>query len=821
MDPSPDELDRAAALATPTGFARGVGLHALLDVLGLPAEPVRCGRFTLLEKLGEGAMGEVYRARDPQLQRDVAIKLLHEDHPNAANRDQGGDGPDTGTAGRAGAGLRAEARALARLTHPNVVGVLGLGRDRGRTWIAMELVQGTSLGRWAELHAAETTGHVRALALLRGAGAGLAAAHAVGLVHRDFKPANVLIGDDGRVEVADFGLAQHGDAHATSLADLAGLVLDATTRDRGVRGSAMVGTPRYMAPEQVLRGSVDARSDQFAFAISAWEILTGDVPFAGGTMADRLDQIMSGTFEVRSAARLPSRLRRVLKRALAADPAQRFSSMNDLLDAWDRALAPRGAIGWWFVAALAGALVLGAMRGRQCSGEGAREGFARIWNDERRSELAAALQATGVPWADAALAGIGDALDQRADTWIDADVAACEASAAADDDGAALDQFAQFALCRNGALDLTDAWLTRLMGADRRAAERAVTGARSLPMPHECEPAGTSVKPEDPRLRRELADARVAYLSGDYVESGRRAQDLADEAAALDRPRIRAEALIAAARALSEASSADVELVLGEAHALAIAEDAPALAFDAAALATTVRANQGDHEQARGWLRHAEVAAARLPHDAGREVGLMRARCLVLEAQGELAAAVQGCTAALAKLEAVPRPDPSRRNALRVEIASLHYALGHYEVALALNTTMLDESEREFGAAHPRTGGMNLNVGQAAQALGDFGLAEASYLRAAEIFRAAYGDNHRWVVSALMNLGSMRQTQDDSIGAQAAAEAALDACGGRRDAATARVLHNLAEARRMQGAAAEALGLLERVVAIEADALPA
>ncbi|MBK8238275.1 MAG: tetratricopeptide repeat protein [Deltaproteobacteria bacterium] len=191
----------------------------------------------------------------------------------------------------------------------------------------------------------------------------------------------------------------------------------------------------------------------------------------------------------------------------------------------------------------------------------------------------------------------------------------------------------------------------------------------------------------------------------------------------------------------------------------------------------------------------------------------------MLEARGELASALSHCSESLAVLEAADEPDATLRERLRTAIQGLHFELGDYEIALAQAIALRDEAERERGPSHPRTGGMHLNVGRAAQALRQYALAESSALRAAEIFRAAYGEHHRWVVSAWMNLGALRQAQDDAVGAEAAARSALAACGERRDAATARVLHNLAEARRTRGHAAEAL-VLERVASIESEVLP-
>jgi len=805
MHSTRDDLDHAAALATPRGVERGVGLGALLGALGLPARPVRCGRFTLLHKLGEGAMGEVYRAHDPELRRDVAIKLLHDD----------GSDPRIDLAATR---MRAEARALARLAHPNVVSVLAIGRDGGRTWIAMELVVGTSLARWCERpRDADTTR--RALVILRAAAEGLAAAHAAGLVHRDFKPANVLVGDDARVKVADFGLAR-ADRPSTADGEVTGE--DAGARVQGrTRSSAMVGTPRYMAPEQCMQRPVDARSDQFAFAVSAWEVLTGDTPFAGRTLAQRLESIVAGHLDEASAARLPRRLRAVLRRALQADPDRRYASMSELLAGWDRAIAPRRRRTIAIVSALAApALVVVALapRGHTCDGDRVRRDYAELWNPPRRATIAATLRAAEVPWAEAALVDLDATLEQHTVAWIAAEIGACEAART---DPAAAEALDRLRACSTHAEDVTSAWLSRLEGATAQTAERAMSAAHALPGPQACDPEQPLPDPEEARLRRALTEATAAMLAGDYLTSSRVAQGIADAAERSGHDRLRAEALLAAARAAIELAHTDDEPRFDAAHGLAVAEGAHGIAFDTAIAAAIWRARREHPDDAGRWLRHAEASAARLPTSSRRDAALGRARCAVLEADGQLAAALTECTASLARLESGAEPDALLRERLRIAIHGLHHDLGHHELALEQALELRDEVERERGPTHPRTGGMHLNIGASAKALGQYALAEASYLRAAEIFRVAYGEQHPWLVSAWMNLGALRQAQDDPTGAEAAARAALDACGNRQDAATARVLHNLAEARRNQGHPDEALVLLERAALIEAEVLPA
>ena len=279
-------------------------------LFGVPATSPRVGRYELLRCIGRGGMGIVYAARDVELGREVAIKLL---------RPELSAGDDER--------LTSEARALARLSHPNVVSVFDVGTYEGQRFIAMEYVPGHDLRRWLE----SPRPLRELLRVFVAAGRGLAAAHAVGLVHRDFKPDNVLVGDDGRPRVLDFGLARPPDAEGVgaipelpALADPLATVL--------TQAGQMVGTPAYMAPEQHLGEPADARSDQFSFAVALYHAVYGVRPFAGDDPRSLALSIVRGRIRPANPRYpVPSWLEHLLVRALAVDPTQRFASMDALL----------------------------------------------------------------------------------------------------------------------------------------------------------------------------------------------------------------------------------------------------------------------------------------------------------------------------------------------------------------------------------------------------------------------------------------------------------------------------------------------------------
>ena len=293
----------------------------------LDAAGMRVGRYLLGRRLGAGGMGVVHEATDPELHRRVAIKLLH---PGIS-----GDVDDTRNR------MLREARAMAKLAHPNVVAVHDVGRVGEQVFVAMELVEGETLARWLQRRRERR----EILGVFAQAGRGLEAAHAVGLVHRDFKPDNVLIGADGRARVTDFGLARPamswpdaGDTDrdaSTVVTAAAGLGITLQGGVLTTAHGAIVGTPAYMAPEQWRGAPADARTDQFAYCVALFEACFGMRPFAGDNLFALAEQVMRGN--LRSPPRgAPAWLRAAIVRGLQNDPAARHPSMSSLLAALER-----------------------------------------------------------------------------------------------------------------------------------------------------------------------------------------------------------------------------------------------------------------------------------------------------------------------------------------------------------------------------------------------------------------------------------------------------------------------------------------------------
>ncbi|MCB9703819.1 MAG: serine/threonine protein kinase [Myxococcales bacterium] len=286
----------------------------------------RIGRFQILHEIGAGGMGVVYAAYDETLDRRVAIKLLI--------------GTDALTS-KAGQRLRREAQAMARISHPNVVQIYDVGEHRGQIYVAMEYIEGTELSRWL---ADEALSWAEIIDVFIQAGRGLQAAHEAGVVHRDFKPDNVMIRrrnaqsarGEVRAKVLDFGLAAvahpDGSAPAPDEPDEPDEPDVDAPLTRLTATGALMGTPRYMSPEQFLGADSDPRSDQFSFAVALYEALFGERPFAGESFSELREAVLGGSMRPPPrASDVPGWARETLLRALALDPNERWASMDELL----------------------------------------------------------------------------------------------------------------------------------------------------------------------------------------------------------------------------------------------------------------------------------------------------------------------------------------------------------------------------------------------------------------------------------------------------------------------------------------------------------
>jgi hypothetical protein len=365
------------------------------------SDATKVGRYTLLKVLGAGGSGRVYAAYDPELDRKVALKIL---------RDPLGDESER-------ARLLREAQAGARFSDRNVIHVYDVGVHQGLVYVAMEYVEGSTLARFF----LRERGFDPLLDVFLKAGAGLAAAHRSGLIHRDFKPENVLVGDDGRVCVVDFGLARSTEPAVASESILAARdaepdaqqLVDAPLTETGV----ILGTPAYMSPEQHRGDAADARSDQFSFAVSLWEYVYRQHPFGDQSGEARRQAILHGELQpIPTDRAAPKWLANILEQALSGDPGDRFESMDALLGEIEaRRRRPERSRGKLVGAAivLLGVAGLGVVLARPRDRAACRDVDERlegVWDDSRRADLADAFSTSGHGWDD---------VDVAASHWVD------------------------------------------------------------------------------------------------------------------------------------------------------------------------------------------------------------------------------------------------------------------------------------------------------------------------------------------------------------------------------------------------------------------
>jgi serine/threonine protein kinase/tetratricopeptide (TPR) repeat protein len=533
------------------------------------------GRYRVLEILGMGGMGVVYLAHDPELDRKVALKVI---------RQRGKDQADQS------ARLQREARAMAKLSHPNVIAVHDVGTWNDQVFVAMEFAGGGTLKGWLTTQRRDWA---TLASTLLAAGRGLAAAHDAGLVHRDFKPDNVLLSESGRVFVTDFGLARWGALAQAAAADGPTLDGDAVSGDTQpeslellTRSGAFVGTPAYMAPEQFKGSNVGPACDQFAFCIVVWEALFGRRPFQANTLAALAHAVLeTPTPPFPSTPSIPRRVRSVLERGLAKQPEQRFTSMHALLDALGPVRSPR--LPWLVAGGLATvAIPLGALalRGEEpASADNAcanLQGLSTVWSAQTRASVESAFEATELRYAAAVAQTVGDRLDDYATQWAAHETTTCSAAA----DGS-LDP--ERAALRRRCLDRARTVVTRMTAgftrADLGVVKRASKAVANLPSLETCvdDAQLSAEKPPAPpqgmaervqRMRTAILEADADHRLGHYASGLALIDAQREEAEALGFRPLLAELAYARGRMLvNMAKDAEAEAAFSDAelHAMA------------------------------------------------------------------------------------------------------------------------------------------------------------------------------------------------------------------------------------------------------------
>jgi tetratricopeptide (TPR) repeat protein len=714
-------------------------------------------RFVVLEQVGAGGMGVVYAAYDPQLHRRVGLKLLRGGQREEATR------------------LVREAQALAQLSHPNVVAVYEVGTWGEQVFVAMELVEGTTLRDWLR---ERPRGWREIVDVFVMAGRGLAAAHAAGLVHRDVKPGNMLLGRDGRVRMLDFGLAYTPPSTATDrVEETGGSTTHVTPTSSDTLSGPLtetgkiMGTPAYMSPQQHLGRPTDARSDQYSFCVALFEGLYGRRPFVGESAEELKRAKWLGEITVPVARTgVPKWLLRVLERGLSLDPERRWPDMDSLLAQLCR--DPRQARRRGALAVAAGAMGVATWWLLQSGGPactGGAERLGGIWDDARRGEVRAALLSTGLSYAPSTWERVEARLDGYATSWQARHEEACLATARGEQSAAMLDR-------RMACLDRRREELGALVGelgrGDAGTVQQAVSAVGGLVDPARCKADdladARAFVPADPSEARRVEQARRRVLEGEAMLAAGRydaglalAQNVLEDARAVEDPLLVAEAaLLSGLLAEKSGHYEDAGAALREAYFAGLAQGDDRLATRAAAaLVLVVGSHLSRFDDGLAWADHARAELARIGGDRELEARLHQALGFAYSTHGDVDAALAHYEGALTLLEALRGPEHPDVARARLNLGSALADAGRREAAIEHYQAALRTWEQVYGPDHPDAGAAFLNLGVALEESGEPEEARRWYERALALYERSLGGDHPHVGSVLNNLGSLLQDQ--------------------------------------------------------------
>ncbi|MEM6989977.1 MAG: serine/threonine-protein kinase [Myxococcota bacterium] len=662
----------------------------------------RMGRYQILLELGRGGMGVVFLAHDAMLDRDVAVKLLHPERTLPAARDR----------------LLREAKALGQLSHPNVASIYDVGVHDGAVYLVMEYVRGTTLREWVVSTRPGWRAIVRAYVQ---AATGLAAAHARDLVHRDIKPDNLLLDATGCVKVLDFGLARQAStvqdpSRRTQRGVLTGDVL---TED-----GALVGTPAYMAPEQLCREDVGPAADQFALCLSLWEALYSEPAFEGRSVPRRLEAIAKGPAKVR-AANVPRRIGRVLERGLQVEVADRYVSMAALIEA----LQPRRA-GLGIVAALGvGAVALVGLVPREPACATATVA-TEAWTEAARADVRRRFAAHEAS-AQRAWQHVERRLDTQVDALREARQEACASRDVPDNLARARGECVREAerafAAAVGVFRQQDTRSRDILRASEGLAdvERCFDPARAT---GGAAPPTATIAAQVEARREELAEL-IAQGPGLGMERAMpRALALRDAARALDYGPLIAKTEFLVARWQAKSHQFErAERSAGRAYFLAVDVDDPVTAMHAAVLAMyTLSIDPARTDDALRWAEYAKAYTTRLADDNAEASRLMHLTNIIVRTDPDRAADITH--EALALLLRQRRPEDLKVATFRRNVAMHDLSRGRPMDALVEIEAALDTLRDKVGPESPETMDVQVLLASAQYALEEYAAAEETLL---------------------------------------------------------------------------------------------
>ncbi len=672
-------------------------------------------RYVALEELGRGNMGRVLRAYDPKLQREVALKEVRRDRLD----------------NEASARLVAEARAMAKLSHPHVVAIYDVEEpDPGKIVLVMECVRGQTLKDWLSEQPRDWRSAVLHFVA---AGRGLHAAHEAGLLHRDFKPANVLVSERGVVKVTDFGIAKSSGSDSEDLDESTASADDLT------EAGTVMGTPRYMAPEQHRGLSLTPAADQYALCVALWEALCAAPPFPGETIVEAK---LQGPPKW-PRADVPHRIVDAIVRGLAPRPEDRWPQLFSLLDVLSQ--EPPRHRGRWFLG-IGGLVGVGAVgvsygtwvdaRARQCSGSG--EKLADIWDDGRRSQIRDSFVAVDSEYARTAWTRTERALGDYGRRWVAMRTEACEATTVRGE------QSAEMMDLRMGCLDRAAAALSSttqvLAKADAQTIRNAHELTDGLPLLARCadsvaltadvEPPPASHANAVELARRGLADARSLIYAGKYDDAR--------------------SALVASRQALSAVEYGPIETEL-------------------AVVEASVLARLGEYEASRTKLEDALRIGARwrqwgeVQQAAVQWMDVVGSRLRQMDAALQLRALTEGLS------HASPLAEAGYRGTLGGILSHLERS----EEAEAETRASLALRLAAVGSEHPSVATARQNLGIVLQSQGRYAEAEEQQRMSLALRIVVLGADHPLVADSRNALASVLTDRGQAAEAEVELRAAL------------------------------------------------
>jgi serine/threonine-protein kinase len=786
--------------------ARGMRGELERKLFGAPLEPPRIGRYLVLERVGEGGLGVVYEAYDPELDRRVALKVMR---PDPELRDHS-------------ARLVREARALARLDHANVVAVYDVGEEGGNVFIAMELVRGDELGAWLTKRARSWR---EVLRVFTEAGRGLGAAHAKHIIHRDFKPSNVLVGRDGRARVVDFGLARVTGTPVSDESQAPALPKAAQSKATDLtQARTVLGTPAYMAPEQHRGETADERSDIYAFCSALYEALAGEPPFRGDTLQE-LAQSKERALDLRLPG-APRWLARTVAKGLAPDRDLRYRSMGELLRDLEAAKRRRAVlVGATVVGTVATLLVAGDLvRGHraQSACDRMQREVSTVWNDDTRAAVRHSFEATGRDRAAEAAGFVVGALDRYSEDWSALALARCEETLVARERPQA--DLEQVHACLEHRLEALEVLSDVLRGVQADALGRTAEAVDALPPIAECNHPGGASPAAGPAHedQRRLLRAATLRMAARRDEAAVAAQEVLEAADAADDLGLQAQAQV-------ELGWIDFErgrMTSAQRHIRAALTAAEHAGDDAArargwVLNGVIAQMQGRPDEAELSVDMADAVLARHPEFLRLRISSERLRGILLTDRRELDSAMEAYERASAQIRELfgdEHPMVARSLMDRAVVLQLE---GKLDEAKDVYLRALDMYERTVGSYVPQVPRLLANLGALAQSQNDHEAAQTYLMRSIEIVEAQFGTDHLHTAPARHNLALVLSDlgrHEDAVQQLEHSIAIRERAAGPRHREIAGSLVALARARSAQRRPEQAVALLERVLAFPDDA---